>query len=303
MIARATDPNSIVVALETDGLVLVDDLVTPESLIAMQEAFSVVLGQMSWNTSRGYQKTDKHRLMVEDILTLDPAFQELGLHPLVKEVMRLYIGPQFSLSEVRGWETVATRDNFHGWHNDAWYDHNLPVVPREVKLGLYLSDVETGHFSYIRGTHVNNRHRHWNDREIAHVRDQIEHVKGPAGTTFLFDTAGIHRQSSPVLKPRRVIFFNYHDPDIPLQEIDVRAYRYHPLILNAAFLGALTAEDMRILGFGSQKKFQRHRQSNHRYRRLAGAYSWMFDRVISLEGALRYLGTGADYARRKLRRR
>jgi len=300
MIAVATDPAAIVAALETDGLVLVENLVPPAALAAMQDAFARVLGQMNWNTSPGYQRTDRHRLMVEDILTLDPAFQALGLHLHVKDVMRRYIGEHFVLSEVRGWETVATRDNFHGWHNDAWYDHSLPEVPREVKLGLYLSDVESGHFSYIKGTHVQNRHRHWNDREIAHLKDRIAHVKGRAGSTFLFDTAGIHRQSSPVLKPRQVVFFNYHDGRVPLQEIDRHAYRYHPLILNAAFLGDLSVEDQRILGFGNRNKYQPGYRPVQRYRLLAAAYSWMFARVLEAEGARHFLATGADYVKRKL---
>jgi hypothetical protein len=300
MIAVAKDPAAIVAALETDGLVLVENLVAPAALEAMQEAFAHVLEQMNWNTARGYQRTDRHRLMVEDILILDPAFQELALHPDVKTAMRQYIGDHFVLSEVRGWETVATRDNFHGWHNDAWYDHDLPEVPREVKLGLYLTDVESGHFSYIKGSHIQNRHRHWNDREIAPLQDRIAHVKGHAGATFLFDTAGIHRQSSPVLKPRRVVFFNYHDSRIPLQEIDRKAYRYHPLVLNAAFLGEISPEDQRILGFGNRSKYQPGHRPDHRYRRLAAAYTWLFTRVIEAESARRFAATGLDFVKRKL---
>lgn len=300
MIAVAKDPAAIVAALETDGLVLCEDLVSPAALAAMQDAFARVLAQMNWNTARGYQRTDRHRLMVEDILILDPAFQALGLHPDLKEAVRRYVGEHFVLSEVRGWETVATRDNFHGWHNDAWYDHSLPDVPREVKLGLYLTDVESGHFSYIKGTHVQNRHRHWNDREIAPYQDRIAHVKRRAGSTFLFDTAGIHRQSSPVLKPRQVVFFNYHDARVPLQEIDRKAYRYHPLVLNAAFLGDLSVEDQRILGFGNHRKYQPGYRPELRYRRLAAAYSWVFARVVEAEGARRFLATGADYVKRKL---
>jgi hypothetical protein len=76
-------------------------------------------------------------------------------------------------------------------------------------------------------------------------------IKGPAGTAFLFDTAGVHRQTTPVLEPRDVMFFNYHDPAIKLQDIDVRSGRYQPIALNAGFLpAALSAADARILGFG-----------------------------------------------------
>jgi hypothetical protein len=60
----------------------------------------------------------------------------------------------------------------------------------------------------------------------------------------------------PMLEPRQAIFYNYHDPSVPLQQEDVTTYRYHPLLLNAAFLGNLSDEDRRILGFGDQTNFQ-----------------------------------------------
>lgn len=296
-------PDAIVEALETDGLAVVGGLVTPAALRAMQDAFARVLGQLNWNTARGYQKTDNHRRMVEDILTLDPAFQELALHPRVKDVLGAYLGAGYVLSEVRGWETVRTRADFHGWHNDAWYDHALPEVPREVKLGLYLTDVESGHFSYIKGTHVNQRHRHWNDREVAPLAaaGRIVHLQGAAGTTFLFDTAGIHRQSTPVLRPRRVVFFNYHDPRIPLQEIDVDAYRYHPLILNAAFLGDLSPDDRRILAFGNRLTYQPAHVPPPRHRWLARLFTGAYTLVLGAESAAAAVATGWRYALRKLR--
>jgi len=58
-----------------------------------------------------------------------------------------------------------------------------------------------------------------------------------------------------MLEPRRAIFYNYHDPEVPLQQEDIDYYRYHPLLLNAAFLGNLTEEDHRILGFGNKTNY------------------------------------------------
>jgi hypothetical protein len=299
----AASRNSLVEMLERDGLVLIEGLVAPQALSAMQAAFDRVLSQLNWNASRGYHKSDKHRRMVEDILTLDPAFQELALHPRVREVLAAYLGPDYALTEVKGWETVASRTDFHGWHNDAWYDHKLPNVPREIKLGLYLTDVDSGQFTYIKGTHVNNRHGHWNESQVRPLADQIVDVKGKAGTTFLFDTAGIHRQSAPVLKPRRAVFFNYHDPRIPLQSIDVKAYRYHPLVLNAAFLGDLSAEDRRVLGFGNRLTYQPSYQQEHRYRLLNALFTRVFSLVIAAESAINTAKTAWRYALRKLSNR
>jgi hypothetical protein len=45
---------------------------------------------------------------------------------------------------------------------------------------------------------------------------------------------------------------------VPLQAEDVEYYRYHPLLLNAAFLGGLTEEHYRILGFGNKTHYQPH---------------------------------------------
>ena len=52
---------------------------------------------------------------------------------------------------------------------------------------------------------------------------------------------------------------------MPLQREDVDYYRYHPLLLNAAFLGNLTKEDERILGFGDKRNYQENflRKTGH----------------------------------------
>jgi hypothetical protein len=60
----------------------------------------------------------------------------------------------------------------------------------------------------------------------------------------------------PILEERHAVFLNYHHPDVPLQREDVAYYRYHPLLLNAAFLGNLGAEDQQILGFGNKTHYQ-----------------------------------------------
>ncbi len=80
-------------------------------------------------------------------------------------------------------------------------------------------------------------------------------ILAPAGSAFLFDTSGIHRQAYPILEQRQVFFLNYLDPSAPLQKEDVNSYRYHPLLLNAAFLVALTPEDCRVLGFGNKTNY------------------------------------------------
>ena len=243
------------------------DLVTPKRLRGMQRAFAARLGRQRWNDLDGYFQTEPQRLMLEDLLTTHEAFQEVALDPRVTGAVREYVGAAFQLTEAKGWQSNPTKYDFHGWHGDAWYDQaRVATMPREVKLGVYLTDVRSGAFKYIRGSHGRQAPRNVRPDEVADTPpDQILEVLGPAGTAFLFDTSGIHRQSIPILEKRWAVFFGYHDAAVPLQAEDVAYYRYHPLLLNAAFLGGLSAEDQRILGFGDRRGYQEHfvRRTEH----------------------------------------
>jgi hypothetical protein len=242
--------------LEERGIVILPGFVQGEQLRGMQRAFSARLRRLRWNNVDGFEKTERYRHMVQDVLTLDQGFVDVALHPLVKGAIAAYIGTPFELCEAKGWLTLPTND-FHGWHGDAWYDKTkVSYIPREVKLAVYLTDVKSGAFTYIAGSHRRQVPRMVQEHELT-ADDHAKRVDalGVAGTAILFDTSGIHRQSVPVLEPRQAIFYNYHDPSIPLQQEDIDYYRYHPLILNAAYLGGLTEEDQRILGFGNKTNY------------------------------------------------
>jgi hypothetical protein len=243
--------------LETEGIVVLPGLLSDEQLRSMQKAFDTRLRRIRWNNFDGYHKTELYRHMVEDVLLLDQGFVDLALHSLLKQILDLYLGGTYELTEAKGWKSLPTKKDFHGWHGDAWYDQTtIQDIPREVKLAFYLTDVRSGAFNYVRGSQRRQHPRSVRNPELENVpTSQILEVAGKAGTAFLFDTSGIHRQGVPMLEPRRAIFYNYHDPAVPLQKEDVDYYRYHPLLLNAAFLGDLTAEDRRILGFGNKKNF------------------------------------------------
>src|SRR5712691_3633454 len=240
--------------LETNGIVVLPNLLNSEQLGGMQKAFDARLRRMRWNNFDGYHKTERFRHMIDDVLLLDPGFLDLALHPLVKQILNRYLGPDYELTEAKGWKSLPTKRDFHGWHGDAWYDQAAATeIYKEIKLGVYLTDVRSGAFNFVKGSH---RHQHPRLVKNDEVKDgQILEVKGPAGTAFLFDTSAIHRQGVPMLEPRQALFYNYHDPRVPLQQEDLIAYRYHPLLLNAAFLGNLSDEDRRILGFGNKTNF------------------------------------------------
>ena len=249
--------ESLLDDLRTNGIILLPNLIDADSLSAMQEAFASKLRRMRWNNFDGYQKTEPYRHMVEDVLLLDQGFVDLAIHPLVKEIMRQYLGASYELTEAKGWKSLPTKRDFHGWHGDAWYDKDAAQeIHKELKLAMYLTDVRSGAFNYIKGSHRRQHPRPVKNYEVADVSDsQIAQVMGQAGSAFIFDTSGIHRQGVPMLEPRQAVFYNYHDPNVPLQSEDQTYYRYHPLLLNAAFLGDLSEEDRRVLGFGNKTNY------------------------------------------------
>ena len=252
-----TTVDRCVSELQANGVVILPGLISQEQLRGIQNAFDVRLRRLRWNNFEGYQRTEIYRHMVEDVLLLDQGFVDVALHPLVKQVISRYLGNNFELNEAKGWKSLPTTRDFHGWHGDAWYDQGqAQEIPKEVKLAMYLTDVRTGALNYIKGSHQRQHPRPVKNFEVVdYPKDQIVDLTGPAGTALLFDTSGIHRQGVPMLEPRRAIFYNYHDPDVPLQQEDIDYYRYHPLLLNAAFLGNLTEEDQRILGFGNKTNY------------------------------------------------
>jgi hypothetical protein len=251
--------NPLAKELIESGIAVIPDLLTAHQLRGMQASFKSRLKRLRWSNFDGYEKTERYRHMVQDVLTLDQGFVDAALHLVVIDALHQYLGETFELVEAKGWKSLPTNRDFHGWHGDAWYDQGRVQdrIPREVKLGIYLSDVRSGGFVYVRGTH-GKRHPGPLSRDEACglPRECFVEVTGSAGLAFLFDTSGFHRQNVPILEPREAVFFAYHDPNVPLQQEDVEYYRYHPLQLNAAFLGHLTKEDQRILGFGNTTNFQ-----------------------------------------------
>jgi hypothetical protein len=254
---RPSEIEALSAELETNGIVVLPSLLSSEQLGGMQQAFEARLRRVRWNNFDGYHKTERFRHMVDDVLLLDQGFIDLALHPLVKQILNRYLGKDYELTEAKGWKSLPTRRDFHGWHGDTWYDQSVATeIHKEIKLGFYLTDVRSGPFTFIKGSH---QKRHPRDLKKSEFKDiplsQLLAVGGLAGTAFLFDTSAIHRQGVPMLEARQAVFFGYHDPSVRLQEEDLVSYRYHPLLLNAAFLGNLSDEDRRILGFGNKTNF------------------------------------------------
>src|SRR5262249_53556476 len=156
-----------------------------QQLHCMQRAFEARLRRVRWNDLDGYER-ELYRHLVHDVLTLDQGFIDIGIHPLVTAVVRGYLGSTFALVEAKGWKSLPTNRDFHGWHGDAWYDQEtIKEIPREVKLSFYLTDVRSGAFNYIPGSHRKQAPRPVPNREIGEVAQSAIELTGPAGTAFL----------------------------------------------------------------------------------------------------------------------
>ncbi len=281
--ADAVVADALAGELETRGVVVLPPLVSAATLADMQRAFAARLDHLRWNDCDGYERTEVLRLMVPDVLTLAQGFIDIALHPIVKAILRRYLGDTFALCEAKGWQSLPTVRDRHGWHGDSWYDQETITdhIPREVKLAFYLTDVKSGAFAYLPGTHQKTHPRLLSRAEQKAIRleDALEFL-GPAGTAILFDTSGVHRQNVPIREPRQAVFLNYHDPRVPLQRADVEYYRYHPLLLNAAFLGGLAEEDANILGFGDKTHYQPgHRRRTQYPMHRAVSTAWLTFRL------------------------
>jgi len=279
------DLKQLIASLETDGIVTMPPLLTADQLSGMQRAFESRLAHFRLSDVDGYEKTERYRHMVQDVLILDQGFVDLALHPLVTGVIREYVGRDYALCEAKGWLSLPNTKDFHGWHGDAWYDQTLTdEIPREVKLAIYLTDVQTGAFHYLRGSHRKQHPRNVPQKELTDVpQEDVLEMTGPAGTVILFDTSGIHRQGMPILAPRQAAFLAYHDPAVPLQQEDIDYYRYHPLILNGTFLGDMSEEQRRILGFGNKINYRPAFMRKSKFPFLQRAIRGMYDSRIYLD--------------------
>jgi len=206
--------------LEHHGVVVISDLLAPARLRAMQSAFASRLTRQRWNDLDGYSKTETVPAHDRGRVVAAPGLSGRGPRPARDRGGGRIRRPRLPTRRSEGLQSNPTKLDFHGWHGDAWYDQTrVAGIPREVKLGVYLTDVTSGAFKYIKGSHGRQAPRGVRPREVADTPpEQILEVLGKAGTGFLFDTSGIHRQSVPILEKRHAVFYGYHDASVPLQQ-------------------------------------------------------------------------------------
>jgi hypothetical protein len=276
--------DKILAELQQNGVVVLPPLFTGEQIEQMRKAFESRLQGMRWNDLDGFE-VEAHRDVIQDVLTLEQGMVDLAINPIVASVLKRYIGPDFALTEAKGWKSLPSKRDFQGWHGDYWYDDTkVPYIAKEVKLAMYLTDVRSGAFNYIRGSHQKQHPRLVENREVKDVpKSVITEVVGPAGTAFLFDSSGIHKQGVPILEERMALFYNYHDPRTPLAKEALDYYRYHPLMLNAAFLGNLSKEAERILGFGNKVRYKPAFRRTTEHKLLYRTFSLAFSASVTVD--------------------
>lgn len=112
-----------------------------------------------------------------------------------------YLGARPTIEAMRLWWSSPST----GAEHIELFHRDVDDV-RFVKLFVYLTDVDeaAGPHVYVPGSHRDERLtdiRRFSDEEVGEV-GEAETITGPAGTTFLADTYGIHRGLPPLERPR-----------------------------------------------------------------------------------------------------
>ncbi len=185
-----------------------------------------------------------------------PGLVELVNSPTVLKIASAYLRcrPTLSSLGVRWSLPNATRNAlYQSFHRDIddW---------RFLKLFIYLTDVTetSGPHDYVRTSHQSTfgfRERRY---EIAEVDarfglDKLRTITGPAGTTFMADTLGIHRGGVPTGSARLILQAQY-------SLLPVYAFEYAPRDMNAA---AIDPYSNRLMVRAGRDRARRSLPSGH----------------------------------------
>lgn len=149
------------------------------------------------------------------LITAGNQLLNLGLNPLILDVVNSYLGMWSKLIYFDMWHTLPlntdTRFASQRWHRD-------PEDRRKIRTFLYFSEVnaDAGAMEYLLGSHFGGPYEHvfrWEDPlgnayppdgEVERQIPTSQHVilKGPPGTLIFCDTAGFHRGGIARTTPR-----------------------------------------------------------------------------------------------------
>lgn len=136
------------------------------------------------------------------LITADNPLLNLGLNPLILDVVNSYLGMWSKLIYFDMWHTLPlntdTRFLSQRWHRD-------PEDRRKIRLFLYFSEVDrgAGAMEFLAGSHFLGI-PYPPDGEVERQIPASQRVilQGPPGTLFFCDTAGFHRGGTAKTRPR-----------------------------------------------------------------------------------------------------
>lgn len=135
----------------------------------------------------------------------------LANHPQFLAIARDYLGATPTIAAMQVWWTMGHASNAIDLARDDMFHRDVDDL-RFVKMFTYLTDVgqDNGVHSFVprshRSTELVKRAPITNEQVCRYFGDDGEKTfEGPAGTIFLEDTWGIHRQT-PAVSGRRCIF-------------------------------------------------------------------------------------------------
>lgn len=137
-----------------------------------------------------------------------PHLLSIANDPRVLTIVERFLGAKPTIGALRLWWSTPTPS---GEPEHAELFHRDIDDLRFVKLFVYLTDVddESGPHIYASGSHRKNtltQVGRFTDKEVADAvgEETIVRLKGPAGTSFIESTYGLHRGLPPTRKPRLV---------------------------------------------------------------------------------------------------
>jgi hypothetical protein len=239
--------HGVLAELDRDGVACAPPVLAPEAVVAIR-AFATtapaVLRSRTGTTSRGTFETRDPAAasvdLVEQFVLDQPDVQRIIASPQVIDLARAYFGampvihpPQLYWSCAGASLTDTARANsarqFH-WDFDGLGG---------LRLHLYLTDVDEGAapMSYVAGSHrpgglrsaalrsadfgVSNE-----DVWREYPRSALRTITGPAGTTFVSDSQGLHRGNDAITTDRLFLV-------MPMQATGFGGYQLQPRSITA----------------------------------------------------------------------
>lgn len=214
-VTPAGQQSEAAIHLQTHGFAMIKDIVTPEVASEMfgylrqqpvVESYALKGPRISIDDP---QLPDSHTFaIVEEGLISCPHLLDIANHPTVLAAVEGIFGCKPTIGYMTAWWSAPTAD---GKPREAEYFHRDMDNIHFLKFFVYLSDVapENGPHEFIRGSHVMpalcDLRRHADDEVLSIFgAERVVRFIGPAGTSFIENTFGLHR-GQPVRSGRRLI--------------------------------------------------------------------------------------------------